>query len=92
MYKKFSLNRFEPGSQNFGRARTENWNQQPNPELRTEQDRTFGPVRWFSVHWISSEQNFGNPIWELPLTEVTVLIAHVVECSRAAHPLIAAGG
>ena len=61
MYKKFSSNRFEPGSQNFGRARTENRNRQPNPELRTEQDRTFGPVRRFSVHWISSEQNFGNP-------------------------------
>ena len=61
MYKKFSSNQFESGSQNFGRARTENRNRQPNLEPRTEQDRTFGPVRRFSVHWISSELNFGNP-------------------------------
>ena len=65
MYRKFGSNRFEPGSQKYGRARTENRTDGQKPELRTGQNRTFGSVRRFSVLRISSGPNFGNPRLDL---------------------------
>ena len=61
MYRELSSNRFEPGSQNLRRARTENQTNGQKPELRTGQNQTESLVQRFSVLWISSELNFGNP-------------------------------